>query len=350
MAPKAQLLLMDRVSQMGVLAAQRALDAAGLSSGDMADACLMVGCALGGSQTIEEAYEAYFVRRTRRVKPTTVPRIMPNAVAAHVSLRHGIRGESLTYSVACSSSAIAIGEAFLRIRSGRAARAIAGGAESMLNDGSVVAWEALTVLAREHADGAHASCRPFSLDRTGLVLGEGAAMLVLESEASMRARGASPLAELCGYGASSDAHNLTQPSAEGQARALEAALDDGGIPPGSVGYVNAHATGTPAGDKVEIDALKRVFGPHAARLAVSATKSMHGHLLGAAGALEFALTVLALKHRRLPPTANLGVPDPACDLDCVPNIGRDAPALEVALSNSFAFGGSNAVLAARVAG
>jgi 3-oxoacyl-[acyl-carrier-protein] synthase II len=217
----------------------------------------------------------------------------------------------------------------------------------MVNDGSLVAWEALSVLAKEHADGPAASSRPFAKDRSGFVLGEGSATLVLEAEDAMRARGARPIAEIVGFGASSDAHNLTQPAVGGQVRAMRAALADAGLAPETIGYVNAHATATPAGDKIEIDALKQAFGDHARRLAVSATKSMHGHLVGAAGALEFAITVLALKKQRLPPTANLTTPDPECDLDCIPCKGRQASDVEYAVSNSFAFGGSNAVLVAR---
>ena len=192
-----------------------------------------------------------------------------------------------------------------------------------------------------------ASSRPFAADRTGFVLGEGAAVLVLESEEAMQARGAQPLAEIVGFGAASDAHNLTQPAVGGQVRAMRAALADAALEPAAIGYINAHATATLVGDKVEIDAVKEVFGEHARRLAISATKSMHGHLVGAAGALELAITVLSLQQRRLPPTANLTVPDPGCDLDCVPCRGREAPGLEYALSNSFAFGGSNAALIAR---
>jgi 3-oxoacyl-[acyl-carrier-protein] synthase II len=272
---------------------------------------------------------------------------MTNAPASHISIRFRILGPSLTYSIACSSSAVAIGEAFRAIRDGYLDCALAGGTESMLNDGAIVAWDGLGVLAKEHPDGAAASSRPFSKDRTGFVLGEGSAAIVLEAHEAMRSRGAQPIAEVVGYGASSDAHNLTQPAVDGQVRAMRAALADAGLPPEAVGYINAHATATPAGDKIEIDAIKQTFGGHARRLAVSATKSMHGHLVGAAGALEFAITVLALKKRRLPPTANLTMPDPECDLDCVPCVGRQAPQLEYALSNSFAFGGSNAVLVAR---
>ncbi|HTS53172.1 MAG TPA: beta-ketoacyl-[acyl-carrier-protein] synthase family protein [Burkholderiales bacterium] len=347
--PKTQLLLMDRVSQMAVVAAHRALRAAKLLVEDRgpSTAGVYIGCGLGGSNAIQEAYRSYYERHIRKVKPSTVPLIMTNAPASHISMRYRILGPSLTYSIACSSSAVAIGEAFRAIRDGYLDCALAGGTESMLNDGALVAWDGLGVLAKEHADGAAASSRPFSKDRTGFVLGEGSAAIVLETQEAMRARGAQPIAEVVGYGASSDAHNLTQPAVDGQVRAMRAALADAGLQPERVGYINAHATATPAGDKIEIDAIKQTFGDHARRLAVSATKSMHGHLVGAAGALEFAITVLALNKRRLPPTANLTMPDPECDLDCVPCVGRQAPNLEYALSNSFAFGGSNAVLVAR---
>ena len=347
--PKAQLFAMDRVAQMAVVAAHRAMNAAGLLHGEHgpADAGTYMGCALGGAQALQDAYGIYFLRRSRKVKPTSVPLIMPNAAAAHVSMRYRLLGPSFTYSVACASSAIAIGEAFRAVRDGYLERALAGGTEAMLNDGSVVAWESLGVLAKEHPDGPAASSRPFAADRTGFVLGEGAAVLMLESEQAVRSRGAQPLAEIVGFGASSDARNLTQPAADGQVRAMRLALGDAAIDPAAIGYINAHATATPVGDKVEIDAVKEVFGQHARALAISATKSMHGHLVGAAGALEFAITILALQQRRLPPTANLTVPDPGCDLDCVPGRGREAPGLEYALSNSFAFGGSNAALIAR---
>ncbi len=349
MIPKSQLFTMDRVSQMAVVAAYRALATAGLLADDRgpADAGIYMGCGLGGAQAIQDAYSTYYQRRSRKVKPTSVPLIMTNAPAAHISMRYGVLGPSLTYSIACASSAIAIGEAFRAVRDGYLDRALAGGTEAMLNDGSIVAWESLSVLAKEHPDGPAASSRPFAADRSGFVLGEGAAVLVLESEEALRRHDAQPLAEILGYGASSDAHNLTQPALGGQVRAMRSALADAAIEPAAIGYINAHATATPVGDKVEIDAVKETFGAHAQRLAISATKSMHGHLVGAAGALELAITVLALQQRRLPPTANLTVPDPACDLDCVPCRGREAPGLEYALSNSFAFGGSNAALIVR---
>lgn len=273
--------------------------------------------------------------------------IMASGPASHISMRFGLRGPATTYSVACASSTIAIGEAFRSIRDGYVDVVVAGGAEAMLNDGAVAAWEAVGVMASEHADGAGTSCRPFDLNRTGLVLGEGAATLILESEERATARGAEPLAEIVGFGASSDAFRLTEPSVEGQERAMRNALQDADIAPEAVGYINAHATGTSAGDPIEIEAVKRAFGPAARNLAISSTKSMHGHLVGASGALECGIAVLALRERRIPPTAYLSAADPECDLDCVPGVGRDAPDLEVALSNSFAFGGSNATLALR---
>ena len=339
---------MDRVTQMAVVAADYALENAGLLSDgtDLSSTAVYTGCSLGGSQTIENAYKRYY-SNIRGARPMTVPLIMPNAAAGHISMRHKLRGPSQNYSIACASSSTAIGEAFRAIRDGYQERIVTGGTEAMLNDGSICSWEALTVLAKEHPEGAHASCRPFAKDRTGLVLGEGASMLILESEAMVEKRNAKPLAEIVGFGSSSDAHNLTQPSAEGQVRAMRIALNDAEIDSTKIGYINAHATGTGAGDKVEIDAIKLLFEDHAQSLAVSSTKSMHGHLLGAAGALEFAITVMALKNKQIPPTAHLKDQDPECDLDCVPFIGRSSPELEYALCNSFAFGGSNAVLIAR---
>ena len=346
---KAHLLIMDRAAQMALVAAHRALVSAKLLVNDCgpSEAGVYIGCGLGGAHTIEEAYRNYFQRPGHKLKPASVPLIMANAPAAHISMRYQMHGPSLTYSIACASSAVAIGEAFRAIRDGYLDCAVAGGAEAMLNGGTLAAWEALSVLAKEHPDGPAASSRPFAKDRTGFVLGEGAAAAVLETEEATRQRDVQPLAEIVGFGAASDAHNITQPAIGGQVQAMRAALADAGLAPEAIGYINAHATATPVGDKVEIDAIKQTFGEHARRLAVSATKSMHGHLVGASGALEFIITVLALKQQRLPPTANLTVPDPECDLDCVPCKGREAPNLAHALSNSFAFGGSNAVLAAR---
>jgi 3-oxoacyl-[acyl-carrier-protein] synthase II len=262
-------------------------------------------------------------------------------------MRFGMRGPTITHSIACASSAVSMGEAFRAIRDGYLRRALVGGTEAQLNSGSVAAWTMLGVLAKVPPEGAGAACRPFDADRTGFVLGEGAVSLVLESEEDARERGASILGEVVGYGTASDAHNLTEPHLDGQVRAMRLALEDAALEPESVGYVNAHATGTPVGDMVEVEAVRRVFGEHASALLVSATKGLHGHLIGAAGALEGALTLMALQAGKVPPTGNLSTPDPELDLDCVPGAARDVPGLEYALSNSFAFGGTDAALVFR---
>ncbi|MCZ6477624.1 MAG: beta-ketoacyl-[acyl-carrier-protein] synthase family protein [Gemmatimonadetes bacterium] len=346
---KADRLLMARAAQLAVVATRNALEDSGLMTHGRGpeEAAVYMGCGLGGAEILQESYRTYSARQSRRVRPTTIPLVMASGPASQVSMSFGIRGPAHTFSIACASSSVAIGEAFRSIRDGYIDVVIAGGAEAMLNDGSVAAWQGLGVLAKEHADGAGASCRPFDLERTGLVLGEGAATLILESENRAMARGADLLVEIVGFGASSDAHKLTEPSVDGQERAIRNALEDAGLTAEDVGYINVHATGTPTGDPVEIEAIKRAFGPAAQAVAISSTKSMHGHLVGASGALECGITALALDKRRIPPTANLTVADPACDLDCVPGVGRDAPDLEVALSNSFAFGGSNATLVLR---
>ncbi len=340
---------MDPVAQMAVAAARAALSRAGLLDQPdvLSRAAIYMGCSLGGSETCEDAYTDYHRRTARRSRPTTVPRIMPNAPAAHISMAFGIRGPSNTYSMACSSSAAAIGEAYRAVRDGYVDCVIAGGSEAMLTGAVLLAWEGMGVIAREHPAGPGASVRPFDVARTGFVLGEAAGVLVLESEDVARSRGAAPLAEIAGYGASSDAFNLTEPSAEGQSHAIRAALADAGVRPEAIGYVNAHSTATQVGDIAETRAIKEALGAHASRVAVSATKSMHGHLVGAAGVVELAITLLGLASGRIPPTANLTDPDPECDLDCVPGKGREMPGLEYALSNSFAFGGSNVCLVAR---
>lgn len=356
--PRRRARLMARVSHMAVLAARDALVDAGFGAdaeaptdhgpgtptGALSSMGVYTGCALGGSEALEDHYRAYEVGPPKRSRAATVPMIMANGPASHISMHFGATGPTVNYSVACVSSAMALGEAFRTIRDGYQHRILAGGTEAQLFGGTVAAWLALRALAREHADGPHASSRPFDADRTGLVLGEGAAMLVLESETAMERRGATPLAEVVGYGGSSDAHDLTAPRAETQAGAMRNALADAGLPPEAIGYVNAHATGTPVGDRVEILALRQTFGAHADALAVSSTKGVHGHLIGATGALEAVWTVCSLRSSRVPPTANLTNPDPECDLDLVPNVGRDMPDLRYAISNSFGFGGANAAL------
>jgi len=347
--PRVSRRFMARASKMAVVAAHHALEGSGLlvSGAGPAEAGIYMGCGLGGSDQLQAHYERFLADPPRSLSVAGALRIMPSGPASHISMQYGIVGPNMTYSIACVSSAVAIGEAFRAIRHGYLDTALAGGAEAQLNAGALAGWRELSVLASEHATGAEASSRPFDAHRTGLVLGEGSVVLVLESEDAVQARGAEPLAEIVGYGASSDAHNLTEPCPVGQTRAMRLALEDASIPCESIGYLNAHATGTPLGDRVEAEAIRSTFGSHTEKLAVSSTKSVHGHLLGAASALEAALTVRTLQTGRIAPTANLTDPDPECDLDCVPLVGREVPGLEFALTNSFAFGGSNATLVLR---
>jgi len=344
-----RLVMLDRFSQMAIIAANEAVADAGMIMDDeLRNATgVFIGTSVGGTHTMEEGYDDLFRRGKDRLPPYTVLRAMNNAAAAHISIDHGLHGQTSTYSTACSSSAMAIGEAFRAIRHGYARAAIAGGAESLLSMGTMRAWEALRTLAPEDAADVTASCRPFSKDRTGLVLGEGAAMLVLEDMETAVQRGAHIFAELAGYGVASDGTHMTRPDKAGQVRAMRAALADAGLAGDAIGYVNAHGTATSAGDVIETAAIKEVFGAHAGQLAVSSTKSMHGHLMGAAGAVEFVATVLAIRNGAIPPTAHLRESDSECDLDYVPNTARHGLNLRAAMSNSFAFGGSNAVLIAR---
>jgi nodulation protein E len=266
----------------------------------------------------------------------TIPLTMANAGASQISLEYGITGPTYTVSTACSSANHAIGQAFWLVRNGVADRAVTGGSEAPFTFGLLKAWEAMRVISPD-------TCRPFSKDRRGMILGEGGGMLVLETREAAEARGAHIYGEVCGFGMSSDAHHITQPSAEGAARAMRAALADGGIGAAAIGYINAHGTGTLANDATETKAIRMAMGEHADQVKVSSTKSMHGHALGAAGAIEGAATVLALDRGLLPPTANFTAPDPECDLDVIRNVAHRAE-VEYALSNSFAFGGLNAVL------
>ena len=342
---------MTRATKMAVVAAHHALEGSGLLVSDVGpqEAGIYMGCGLGGSDELQAHYERYLANPPKRLRAASTPMIMASGPASHISMRYGITGPTMTYSIACVSSAVAIGEAFRAIRHGYLDTALAGGAEAQLNTGALAGWRELSVLASEHTTGAEASSRPFDTQRTGLVLGEGSVVLVLESESAARARGAEPMAEIVGYGASSDAYNLTLPSPDGQTRAMRLALEDASVAGERIGYINAHATGTVLGDRVEAEAIRNTFGSHTEKLAVSSTKSVHGHLIGAASALETALTVRMLQTGRIAPTAHLTDPDPECDLDCVPLVGREAPELEYALTNSFAFGGSNATLVLRKA-
>jgi 3-oxoacyl-[acyl-carrier-protein] synthase II len=346
--PAAKLRMLDRVSQFALAAAMQAVADAGidLSGVDKSRAGVFVGTGLGGAETTDEGYHTLYAQQSDRLKPFSVLMAMVNAPASWIGLEYGLSGPNLTYSTACSSSAVAIGEAARRIASGEMDVAIAGGTEAPLNFGTVKAWEALKTLATEDKDDPSASCKPFARDRSGLVLGEGAAMVVLESEEHLRRRGGRARGAVLGYGLTTDAAHITRPSVEGQRDAMARALEDAGLAPDEIGYVNAHGTGTAANDAVETAALKLVLGERAYRAPVSSTKSMHGHLLGAAGALEFVATLLALQNGIAPPTINLRVPDPECDLDYVPLAARPIPSARAALSSSFAFGGTNAVLVA----
>ena len=347
--PAARLRMLDRVSQFALFAAAQALESSqgALEGLDRRRAGVFIGTGMGGSETTDEGYRTIYGENSDRVKPFSVLMAMNNAAAAWIALDHGLEGPNLTFSTACSSSAVAIGEAARRVASGEVEVMLAGGAEAPLTLGAMKAWEALRTLAAEDPQDAGATCRPFSKDRAGLVLGEGAAIVVLEAWDRAVARSAPILAEAAGYGLFTDAEHITRPSVEGQAEAMRRALGDGGIDGSDVGYINAHGTGTLANDGVETQAIKTVFGERARAIPVSSTKSMHGHLLGAAGALEYVATVLALSRKALPPTVNLRVPDPECDLDYVPGKGRAAGDAPVALSNSFAFGGTNVTLAVR---
>lgn len=347
--PKAKLALLDRFSQFALEAVAQAIRDSGIEFTESLKGRtgVFVGTGMGGARAVEAGYEEIFLHDKDRLAPHVVVRAMNNAAAGNISIDYGLRGQNVTYSTACSSSAISIGEACRSIRHGYADAAIAGGAESLLTLGTIRAWEALRTLAITHAEDPAASCRPFSKDRTGLVLAEGAGMVVLESLEHARGRGARVYAELIGYGATSDAEHLTRPGVEGQVAAMRQALADAGVAADEVDYINAHGTATLAGDAVETAAIKRVFGERAAKIPVSSTKSMHGHLMGASGAVEFIASVLAIRRGAVPPTANLRVADPECDLDYVPNRGRESVDVRTVMSNSFAFGGSNAVLIAR---
>ncbi|HXY05743.1 MAG TPA: beta-ketoacyl-[acyl-carrier-protein] synthase family protein [Burkholderiaceae bacterium] len=345
--PKARLAGIDRFSQFALIAAHEAVADAGLKGAACLDrAIVCVGTGMGGAETMQQGYEELLLRGGARVNPLIVVKGMNNAAAAHIAIDFGCHGHSITYSTACSSSAIAIGEALLALRSGRADVAIAGGTEALLTLGTITAWEALRTLAIPDPADPSTACRPFAADRTGLVLAEGAGFVVLEEERHARERGATVHARLSGYGTSTDATHMTKPDPVGQAAAIQGALVDAGLRASEVGYINAHGTATLAGDIAETQAIKQVFGTHATTVLISSTKSMHGHLMGATGAVELIASLLALRHGFAPPTINLHQPDPQCDLDYVANQARRDVPLEHVMSNSFAFGGSNAVLVA----
>jgi len=344
-----QFRLLDRFSQFAVVAARRALaDAAcELSDAQRDRAGVFLGNGMGGTLSMDEGYQTLYGENSDRIKPTMILKGMHNAPAAWIGIENGWRGPNLTYSTACSSSSVAIGEAWLRLACGATDIAIAGGCEAPLSLGSLKAWEVLRTLASEDTADATRSCKPFSRNRSGMVLAEGAAFVVLESWDRALARGARIHGELIGYGLTTDASHIARPSVDGQAAAMTAALASAGIAAEEVDAINAHGTGTQANDVAETAAIKRVFGARATQIPISATKALHGHLLGAAGALEFVLSLLALKHNTALPTMHLDVPDPECDLDYVAAVARAGAAGRTMLSNSFAFGGTNAVLALR---
>lgn len=349
---------LDRATQFAIVATAQAVAEAGfsVSPNDSHRVGVFVGIGFGGAQTSDSLYARFYKtlsdpelkhKDPTVMHPLTVPRIMANAAAAAITMRYGLRGPSNTYAVACASSAIAIGEAYRAIRHGYLDAAVVVGAEAMLNPGVMMGWNALRVMAKPDASDPARSCRPFSADRNGFVIGEGAAALVLENISRCRQRGALVLAELVGYGCSSDAQHLTAPSVDGQVHAMQQAMQEAGLAPEQIQYINAHGTATDTGDVIETHSIHAAFGSAARQVAVSSTKSMHGHLIGAAGALELALSIEAMNSGSLPPTAHLDTPDPRCDLDYIPLQARHGCHVEAVMSNSFAFGGSNASLIAR---
>lgn len=345
--PAKRLDLLDRFTQFSLIAAREAMQKSGIEVRDEERPRfgVVVGTGMGGAQTFEEGYFNLFAKQATRLHPFTIPRIMHNAPTSQLSMEYGAQGPALAIATACSSSGHATGEAFHLIKYGMADVMLAGGSEAAITYGMMRSWESVRVLASGNGDPSRA-CRPFSADREGLVMGEAAAILLLEELEHAKKRGAKIYAELAGYGLSSDASHITQPTIDGPARAIRMALEEARVNPEDVDYINAHGTGTRLNDVTETQVIKEVFGEHARRLAISSTKSMHGHTLGAAGALELAATVMALERGTIPPTANYTRPDPECDLDYVPNQAREQR-IRAAISNSFAFGGLNAVLLVR---
>jgi len=347
--PKLRRVTLDRVSQLSLVAARQAIAQAGIdfSAEKNLHTGIYWGTGMGGIATLETAYNDLLVERAQRLRPATIVMAMNNAATGQIGIEFGICGPSFTYSSACSSSAVAIGEAFHAIRFGLVKVAVAGGGEAPLTQGVVKAWESLQTLARKDMERPETSCRPFSADRSGFVLGEGAAALVLEEEESARARGALILAEIVGYGNTTDATHITQPDASGQARAMVQALVEAGLTPQQVDHINAHGTGTKVGDLKETEGIKQVFGEYARRIPISATKALHGHLMGATGAVEMLAALETLRTSIVPSTAHLFHPDLECDLDYVSTGARKLDEVDVVMSNSFGFGGNNAVIVAR---
>ena len=338
-----QISLYDRFTQFTLAAAKEAIDQSGLvfSGALSARSGVVLGTAGGGVSTWDDNYRAVYEEGKNRVHPFVVPKLMNNAAASHVSMEWNLKGPSFTVSTACASSNHAMAQAFSMVRSGMAPAMITGGSESMLCFGGVKAWEGLRVMSRD-------ACRPFSANRNGMVQGEGAGIFVFEEFEHARKRGAEILCEVVGFAMTSDASDIVMPSKAGAARAMAGALEDAGLNKDEVGYINAHGTGTAANDKTECAAVADVFGPHADRLMISSTKSMHGHVIGGTGAVELLACIMALREGVIAPTIGYEEPDPECALNVVPNEAAEAE-VTVALSNAFAFGGMNAVLALRKA-
>jgi nodulation protein E len=336
-----QVLLLDRVSQFAIVAARQAVSQSGLAlNGALAErTATIIGTGSGGHTTVDESFHRLYAEGAARLNPLTIPKAMISAPASQVSMYCGTKGPAFAVCSACASATHAIGQAFHIVRSGSVTCAVTGGTEASITFGAMKGWEAMRIMSPD-------TCRPFSKDRKGMVIGEGAAVVVLEALDHARSRGADILAEIVGFGMSADSQDLTAPNASGMARAITATLADAALSPDTIDYVNAHGTGTTANDSAETAALHLSFGAHARQLAVSSTKSVVGHTLGAAGALEFIAAIMAIRDGIAPPTMNYLGADPDCDLDYVPNEARRMP-IRAILSNSFAFGGLNAVLAAR---
>jgi 3-oxoacyl-[acyl-carrier-protein] synthase II len=350
--PEEQHGALDRATQFALIASQEALRDADLQmdSIDRDRAGVHVGTSMGGSTTLDRAYRRLYGESKAKLYPFTLPNSMCNGAAAWLSIAFGLCGPSVNYSIACASSALALGEAYRAIACGAADIMLVVGTEAPLQPGPFLAWHALRALAQKDADEPSASCRPFSRDRSGIVLAEGAAAIVLESASHARARGREAYAELSGYSATSDAFHIAHPSRDGQVKAMRQALRSAGLAPRDIAYINAHGTASKSGDEVETAAIKDVFGADAYHVPISASKSMLGHPLGAAGTLEFLVAVRALHEGRIPPTANLREPDPACDLDYVGNGAREVGAMPAVMSNCFGLGGCNVSLIATRAG
>ena len=336
-----QIALYDRFTQFTLIAAREALNQSGLKFvGELAETSgVVLGTATGGMKTWDDNYRAVYEGGKNRVHPFVVPKLMNNAATSHVSIEFNVKGPSFTVSTACASSNHAIGLAFQMVRSGMARAMIAGGSESMLTFGGIKAWEGLRVMSKD-------ACRPFSGNRSGMVQGEGAGVFVLETYADAIERGADILAEISGFAMTADASDIVMPSKQGAARAMRGALKDARMDASEVGYINAHGTGTAANDKTECAAVADVFGAQADKLMISSTKSMHGHLIGGAGAVELLACIMALRDGVIAPTIGYEKPDAECALDVVPNVAREAK-VKAVVSNAFAFGGLNAVLALR---